>query len=142
MAIPKTQKLKAEEAVHGLVLPSIADAPVVGADTGPIKIREIKCCNEMVAILRFKHESTINLPEESQLRDEGIVVGIGPGVPASDGTRCPSQLRLGDVVMFRQRDIVTKVQAMSPPYHNANIVLVGERSILCWLKPVEFEIVQ
>lgn len=143
MNIPKSQKLRTEESKHGSNLPSIAipKEDEMQLD-GPIKIRAIPCCNEIVAVLRFKYETGITLPDQVMQRNEGIVVGNGPGVPASDGTRCPSQVALGDVVMFRDKDVVTKIEAATGVYKNQQVVLIGERSLLCKLPAVPFEIVE
>lgn len=146
MAIPKSDKLvKEDKSKTGTSLPSFITNPEPEVQTsGPIKIREVMCCNDYVAILLFMEKSTIALPEEQKHKNEGVVIGVGPGVPAADGTRTPSQLRLGDVVMFLPKNIITEVAVDSSKsvYKDQRIVILSERSILTKLLPVEVEILK
>ena len=110
--------------------------------TKPIKIREVKCYNDFVAILQFRiQSSSIELPGASALKNEGMVVGVGPGIPTANGARCPSQLNLGDVVTFYGNP-ATALEANDGFYKGQRIILISERSVICALSPVAFECVK
>jgi len=137
MAIPQSAKLKKEESKKPTPAP-FAAAVAAPVESGPIAIKVVECLNDNVAVLRFKMHSTIAMPDGVQFKNEGIVIGIGPGVAAGDGTRCPSQLAIGDVVMFMDRNVITELAMSTPPYKDCNVILISERSLLCKLPPVEF----
>ncbi len=146
MDIPQTQKLANEEltsvqATAIEILPPVPPKPTAG----PVKIRPIACCNEFVAVLRSEVESTIELGA-GKMKDEGVVVGVGPGVPLTghigSGYRVPSQLAIGDVVMLQDRSVVTKIKSDAGPYAGREVVILSERNILAKLRTVEFEIVE
>lgn len=138
----KSKKLHLEESIHSDAVPSIVtNARPAGITDAVIKIRPIHCCNDHCAIMRFEYKTDISVPEGALQRNEGIVVGVGPGVPGPNGARTPSQLQLGDVVMFRDRDVITKIESASPPYEHKQVVIMSERSLLCKLQPVEFEVI-
>lgn len=142
MAVPKTNKLLAEQTVSaanpGIKLPPKAEA----LPDGPFKIKPVECFNEYVAVCRFRMETTkggIELPEESKNMNEGIVIGVGPGT-ARNGIRVPSQLKIGDVIMFGG-SVVQKINSTAGFYKGLDIVIITEFSALCKLPPVPFEIV-
>ncbi len=100
---PVSDKLRKERADQTPVSPSIVTAePEVPIQDTIIQVRPIRCCNDFVAILQFDRTAEIDLPDTYQKKNEGLVIGIGPGIPV-DGTRVPSQLEIGNVVMFRIR---------------------------------------
>lgn len=144
MATPKSAKLLREESVeskNGSLSAILDNIPRQSGNDEIIKIREIPCLNDFVAILMKRVESGIDLPENQQYRNEGVVVGIGPGVPDGTGHRTPSQLKLGDVVLFMERSIVTGFNSAEPPYKGQRVVVISERSLICKLPPVKFEII-
>lgn len=105
-----------------------------------IPIKEIECFNDSVAILQFRISSKLELTS-SQFKQEGMVVGVGPGLPTSTGTRCPSQLKLGKVVSFYG----TPAAAIEPAagvYKGQRIIIITERMVLTGLPEVPFRIVE
>jgi co-chaperonin GroES (HSP10) len=109
---------------------------------GPIKIREVPCYNDFAAILQFEInlEGGLELPGESKLKPEGLVVGVGPGL-AQNGARTPSQLKVGDVVLFQPNQVVTTINSQSGVYAGKTVRIIPERAIFCKLQPVPYEVV-
>jgi len=147
MATPKSAKLLREEATDSdrgedIYIPSSFMVETPEDPSGPIEIREIPCLNEFVAILLFRIKSDIVMPDKQQYRNEGIVVGIGPGLPDGVGGRVITQLQLGDVVLFQDRNIVLDITSDKPPYKGQKVVIISERSLICKLPPVEFKMGQ
>lgn len=141
MASPKSAKLLREEsAAPTKSQPFSSLIGVEDFQSGPIKIRPIPCLGEFVAILLFRVQSDIQLPGNQQFRNEGIVVGIGPGLPDGAGGRVPTQLKLGDVVLFQDRSIVLDIDSDKPPYKGQRVIIISERSLICKLPKVEFVI--
>jgi len=108
---------------------------------GPIMIREVPCYNDFVAILQFEInlEGGLELPGESKLKPEGLVVGVGPGL-AQNGTRTPSQMNIGDVVLFQPSQVVTTINSQSGVYAGKTVRIIPERAIFCKLQPVSYEV--
>ncbi len=142
MAIPKSKKLEAQLQEATPSIPTFA-APKETSPTGPVKIRPVQCCNDFVAIMQSQIETSIAMADsDSTYKNEGIVVGVGPGLPVGDGTRCKPLIEIGDLVMFGARNIAAVVESASPPYDGKKIVIVSERNILCKLqKKYDFVIV-
>jgi co-chaperonin GroES (HSP10) len=111
-------------------------------EAGPILVREVPCCNDFVAILQFQYESAsgIELPGETALKPEGMIVGVGPGL-AQAGKRSASQLTLGDVVMFMPKSVAATIESKSGPYTGRTVRILSEKAILCKLQPIPFEVV-
>ena len=110
-------------------------------EAGPILVREVPCCNDFVAVLQFHYESgAIELPEESSLKPEGLIVGVGPGI-AQGGSRAESQLSLGDVVMFMPKSVSATIDSKSGPYAGRTVRILSEKAILCKLQPVPFSVI-
>jgi hypothetical protein len=107
-----------------------------------ILVREVPCCNDFVAILQFQYESAsgIELPGETSLKPEGMIVGVGPGL-AQAGIRAESQLMLGDVVMFMPKSVSATIESKSGPYTGRTVRILSEKAILCKLQPIPFEVV-
>lgn len=142
MSIPKTKKLQAEEAAReSSVSPTLATAMTSAANTGPIKIREVKCCNDFIAIMQFQVETNIALVNtEDAFKNEGIVVGVGPGVADGAGGRLKPCVEVGETVMFGARNIAAVIESSTEPYKGKKIVIVSEKSIMCKLhRQVPFE---
>lgn len=142
MAIPKSAKLQREEAANKREPTTSAMLPPQAApETGPLKIRPIKCCNEFVALLRSTIQSSVELAGEAKMLDEGIVVGVGPGVATNNG-RSPSQVALGDRVMFFGAP-VTAINSEGGFYQGKTVIIISERNLLCHLSQQRpFEIVE
>lgn len=144
MAIPKTQKLLRDEAAAAEQRAANKSEPEVVKVYAPgeeIPVKKVKTYNDFVAILQFRVESNILMPGGQGFKNEGIVVGVGPGLPASDGKRVGSQLSLGDVVTFYGNP-VTALEPKSGVYAGQKIIIVPERAIICGLAPVPFKLVE
>lgn len=120
--------------------------PNVGSDdseyeTGPIKIKPIECLNEFVAILVTTIDSTIQLTESTKYKNEGMVVGIGPGLPDGSGSRTKSQLELGDMVFFKENNIAMILDPDSGFYKGKRIIIISEKSLVLKLPPKQFTLV-
>lgn len=141
MAQSNKLKLELEADVNkkSIILPSLNDEDP--ADSGPIRIKKIECLNEFVAILVTTVESTIQLTESSKFKNEGIVVGVGPGLPDGSGGRTPSQLVIGDVVLFKDNNVAMQLDPDNGFYRNKRIVIISERSLICKLPKRDFELV-
>ena len=111
-------------------------------EAGPILVREVPCCNDFVAVLQFHYESAsgIELPGETSLKPEGMIVGVGPGI-AQGGSRAKSQLSLGDVVMFMPKSVSASIDSKSGPYAGRTVRILSEKAILCKLQPVPFSVI-
>jgi co-chaperonin GroES (HSP10) len=140
MATPKSAKLLREEATENLTKKLIYNKHDEES-SGPIKIKPIDCLNEFVAVLMFRIKSDIELPEMQKYKNEGIVIGVGPGMADSNGQRVKSQLQIGDVVIFMERNIVMEINAESEPYKGQRVIILSERNIICKAPPVEFKVV-
>lgn len=132
-------ELEADAKKKSIILPSISDDDSVPA--GPIKIKKIECLNEFVAILVTTVESTIQLTESSKFKNEGVVVGVGPGLPDGSGGRTPSQLAIGDVVLFKDNNVAMQLDPDNGFYKNKRIVIISERSLICKLPKRDVELV-
>lgn len=108
-------------------------------ETATVKIKPIKCCNDFVAILQTEVKSTIELADTNKFSNEGIVVGVGPGLP-TNGIRCASQLAIGDVVSFFGNPSMVLTPS-SGLYSGRRVVIYPERSIICHLPPIDFVVV-
>jgi len=138
MAMPKSQKLLRDEAAKSKH--DVADTipiPVL-ASGEPLKIKEIKCCNDFVAILQFRMQSSLELGDTGY-KQEGMVVGVGPGLPTASGARCPSQLSIGDVVTFFGNPTLT-LEPRNGLYSGRKIVIIPERSFICHLPKIPYEV--
>lgn len=109
-------------------------------DTGPILIRPVSTLNDWVAIMMFRFDSgSIEMPEDQQYDNEGIVVGVGEGISDNAGGRLKPCVELGDVVMFKHNNIVMTINSNSPPYKGKRVVLISERNLLCKLPSVDWK---
>ncbi len=145
MATPKSTALlqkEAEAAGRKASTPPVDSSPLpkVYRDDESIPVKEVKCYNDFVAILQFRVESRIILGETDNLKNEGVVIGVGPGIPGPNGVRVGSQLKLGDVVVFYGNP-TTSFNAASGVYKGQRVIIVPERAILCGLAPRPFHVV-
>jgi co-chaperonin GroES (HSP10) len=143
MAIPKSAKLLEDEAAQAEAsTPPLAGLPKEFSEDGPVTIKPVECLNDWVAVMQFRVHTTIEMPEGEGYKNEGIVIGVGKGLPDGSGGRLTPQLSLGDVVMFQDRAIAAKIQSDSAPYSGKIILMLSEKNVLCKLAPVPFEITE
>lgn len=147
MPPPKSQKLLREETKiaeqEAERKQAIAEREVaikVYAPGEEIPVKRVRCFNDFVAILQFRVESKILVTGKDSFKNEGMVVGVGPGLPGPDGKRVPSQLTLGDVVTFYGNPI-TALEPKTGVYAGQKIIIIPERSVICGLPKVPFRIV-
>jgi len=137
MPPPKSQKLLSASKVAELPVEPPQDQVLKTYQPGEaIPVKPVRCFNDFVAILQFKIESSVLMAGET-FKQEGMVVGVGPGLPTNDGNRCPSQLKIGDVVVFYGNP-TTKMEPKSGVYAGQRVVIVPERSVICALKDTPF----
>ena len=135
MAIPKSSKLQQEEAAEQTNKqsgPSVGPGPNMPTEynTEPIKIREVRCCNDNIAILVDEYKSNVVMSGEAKYKNEGIVVGVGPGISDGAGGRLKPDINIGDVVTFLDRNIMTIFESSEEPYAGKRVVVVSERSLI------------
>ena len=131
------EELKNDSTKRSVILPHIS-SDVVAAEEGPVKIKKLECLNEFVAILVTAVESSIQLTESSKFKNEGMVVGVGPGLPDGSGGRTPSQLSIGDTVLFKDNNVAMQLDPDNGFYKGKRIVILSERSLICKLPKREF----
>lgn len=110
-------------------LPSFANRPEKIRDD-VVRIRPICCYNDFVALIQLELETSIALPTDSY-KNEGIVVGVGPGLSDGNGGRLAPQCNLGDVVVFSSKNVIQNLESSSEPYLGKKIILLSERNIFC-----------
>lgn len=138
MTIPKAKSLREQAATSTLKSTVVPDDTIKVYKPGEvIPIKRVVCYNDFVAILQFRVESTLVMAGEAAFKNEGMVVGVGPGLPGPNGGRTPSQLKLGDVVTFYGNP-TTAVVPSSGVFEGQKIIIVPERYIICGLNPVPF----
>jgi co-chaperonin GroES (HSP10) len=141
--IPKSKKLQKED--EAVVEETTVAAPESGVNpiNPTIEIRPVTCYNDFVAILQTSIETTIVLANsDGQFKNEGLVIGVGPGIADGYGGRLESQIKIGDYVMFGKRNIAQTLEPSDGPYMGKKVVIVSERNILCELPTqIDFEIV-
>ena len=145
MAIPKSEKLSKEDEQQLEETTEIkAPFALMTADeeqTGPIQIREVQCLNDFVAILQFTTKTNLAIPDASKYKNEGIIVGVGPGTGDGAGGRLVPLVSVGEVVMFGAKNIIADIESDSPPYAGHRVVIVSERNIICKLpRKIDWEL--
>jgi co-chaperonin GroES (HSP10) len=144
MTIPKSDKLSKEEDQDAQETTEMKAPAVLTAEeeiqTGPLQIREVQCLNDFVAILQDMTKSSIMVPDASKYKNEGVVVGVGPGIADGAGGRLTPVVSVGEAVMFGAKNIVAEIESDSPPYAGHKVIIVSERNIICKLpKKIEWE---
>lgn len=142
--IPKSDKLVKDETMACMKEKpcSKKEAKPCKTACGKIYVKKLNMLNEFIAVRLFEQESELALPEDKRFKNEGIVVGVGQGLPDGSGGRCESQLKIGDVVLVQDRNIITALSVAGGHYDNAKIVVLSERNIICKLDPVPYEVVE
>lgn len=137
MTAVKSAKLKRElEDVGG-----DTSLPIPVAERTPlVKIKRIRTLNDWVILAPFRAESNLELPAASSYKEIGIVVGTPEFSYAPNGARIPAQVAVGDVVLFRERDVVGELDIKLVPYVGRRLIFLSERNIICWMPKVQFEL--
>ena len=144
MSIPQSKKLQTEiENEPSVQLPSIVTKELKVAIGTHVEIKPVECFNDFVAILQTEIETTLELVgTNSQFKNEGLVVGYGPGMGDGGGGRLPLSVALGDYVMFGN-SVVATLQPSEGHYQGRKVVIVGERHLVCKLpNSIDFTIVE
>jgi co-chaperonin GroES (HSP10) len=136
--IPKTQKLiDSEKKSDACEKPgSCKGVCKTVVEPASIQIKELDVLNDFVAILRFEEESTIELPDNQRLKNEGIVIGVGNN---NDNPR--AAIVPGDVVLFLPRNIVTEIKGTKFPYENKTITILSRQNIIMRLDSIPHEFI-
>jgi hypothetical protein len=134
VSIPKSKRMQEQE-VGQEPAPFSFPSEEKTEDFGPVKIKRVECFNDFVAILQSKDGG--NIIQENPYKNEGIVVGYGPGVDYGNG-RCPSQLKMGDVVAFYGKPPL-ELTPGAGTYKGRKVVMLSERNIICRLPPIPYE---
>ncbi len=138
MAIPKA-KSAVEVADHEVEKKALLTSFKEAKRESKVDIKPIECLNEFIAIMPIVIESGIVLPETA-ITNEGIVVGVGPGLP-SGGGRVASQLKIGDVVLYNSKNTLTRLEPSEGVYKGKSIFITQERSVYCILRRADFRLV-
>lgn len=126
MAIPKTDKIKEEDSVAE----AFTEAPIktIAKSDEVVEISPIECFNDFIAIVQFQYDTTIHLTE-SGYKNEGIVVGVGPGI-VNGSSRVKPTVEIGDCVVFG-RNVTAELESNEPPYEGKKVIITSERNIIC-----------
>lgn len=145
MAIPKSKVLQEmEESKEAQANAPMLSNVVEKRNDRLVKIRPVNCLNDFVAVLQFQIETSLALSNsENAFKNEGIVVGVGPGVSDGNGGRLKPCVDIGDTILFGGRNVIAEIESASEPYKNQKIIIISERNILCKTQvQVPFEIVK
>jgi co-chaperonin GroES (HSP10) len=130
----KSEKLQLElqndATKKSVIIPDLANDQVARQDSDTVQIKPIECLNDFVAVLKSQVKSTIELGD-AKFKNEGMVVGIGPGLPDGSGSRVASQLSLGDMVIFRDNAVALQLDSENGHYAGQSIVILSEKSLIC-----------
>lgn len=133
MAIPKSKVLEKFETPaepYNSVLPPLSKTTIMDRDS--ITIKPVKCHNNYVAILQTQIESTIQLAgSDGQYKNEGLVIGVGPGLSDGNGSRLPLSVKIGDYVMIGARNYVATLLPDNGHYKGQKVVIIAENNIIC-----------
>lgn len=132
MAVPKTKNLLEKEAA--CVAQSDPSFDVAKKFGDVVSIRPVDCQNDFVAILQAQIETTIALSnDDHSYKNEGLVVGVGPGVADGAGGRLLPTVLVGDYVMFGAKNVLQTLAPDGGPYKGRKVIIVSEKNILCKL---------
>lgn len=98
-----------------------------------IQIKPIECYNDNVAIILFENVQTegLELPENVRFSDEGIIIGVGPGLPNSVG-RTPLHCKVGETVIIDPRSGKNAHEGSAASFYaGKRIVFTIERNLIC-----------
>lgn len=144
MSIPKSQKLQLEleekANLRAEQEPSVSPAPV--SHGGAVIVKPVKCCNDFVAILQEEVNTSITLSDMDKFKNEGLVVGVGPGLSDGHGGRLAPTVKIGDYVLFGGKPTAV-VESAEPPYAGKKVVLLPDRNIMCVLsKSIDYVLME
>jgi len=142
MPIPQSKKLRAEEERLQTTPESKLIVSEEIVDTGPVKITAVPCFNDFVAVLQTKLNTTLTIDESQAYKNEGFIVGVGPGLADGNGGRLKPSVELGDYVMFGGRNIIATIEPAAGSYKGKKVIILSEKNLLCKLPTsIKFEIV-
>lgn len=141
MAIPKSKALeKFEQATDDVRVTNVIACSKVDRPQ-KISIKPVKCHNNYVAILQTQIETTIQLTgSDGQYKNEGLVIGVGPGLSDGNGGRLPLSVKVGDYVMIGSRNYVATLMPDNGHYKGQKVVIIAENNIICDV-PTDIEFV-
>jgi co-chaperonin GroES (HSP10) len=144
MAVPKTKKLREEEAAGEAAKTGGLSFDIAEKLLGTVPIRPVDCQNDFIAIMQSQIETTIELSnDDHSYKNEGLVIGVGPGVADGAGGRLAPTISIGDYVMFGARNVLQVLAPDDGPYKGKKVVIVSEKNILCRLpSDIQWEIVE
>lgn len=120
---------------HGIFIP--AGEVSTPLENG-VKVKPMKCYNDFVAILQQQVDAQLLLGNVA-FKNEGIVVGVGPGMPNATG-RTGSQLAVGDYVAFYGNPL-TVIEPNAGVYAGKRIIIISEKFVICQLPSIPYELV-
>lgn len=133
MPIPKSKVLEQLETHPVMDLKPLIDSEDQNMTKGcTVKIKPVKCHNNYVAILQTQIETTIQLAgTDGQYKNEGLVIGVGPGLSDGNGGRLPLSVEVGDYVMIGAKNYVATLMPDNGHYKGQKVVIVAENNIIC-----------
>lgn len=135
MTIPKSKKLVEIDESEGRgskIVPSFA--PHIKEKIESVIIKPVKCHNNYVAILQTQIETSIQLADtDGQYKNEGLVIGVGPGITDGSGGRLQPSVKIGDYVMIGAKNHVATLVPDNGHYKGRKVVIVVENNIICEL---------
>ena len=135
MAIPKSKKLVEIDESEGRgskIVPSFS--PETKEKIESVIIKPVKCHNNYVAILQTQIETSIQLADTyGQYKNEGLVIGVGPGISDGNGGRLKPSVKIGDYVMIGAKNHVATLVPDNGHYKGRKVVIVVENNIICEL---------
>lgn len=136
-----------ERALEGFTAQRLPDLPEQRAE-GVLKIRPIPTYNDWIIIIQETIDTgDIVVPDGSKEfnKSEGVVIGVpapGNGLPDNSGSRLPSQVKVGDKVLFQENAYKELKSGPGTFYAGKKIIVVSERNLICRLRPIPFDLVQ
>ena len=142
MAVPKTKKLCEEEAAGVAIKPPSLDIAEPFEDV--VLIRPVDCQNDFVAVLQAQIETTIALSnDDHSYKNEGLAIGVGPGIADGAGGRLKPTVNVGDYVMFGAKNVLQTLAPNDGPYKGRKVVIVSEKNILCKLpSSIKYKVIE
>src|SRR5690606_14658544 len=100
MSIPEADICKSSTCCENeKKMPSFVQNAKFADNKDNLQIVPIKCHNDYVAIIRRKVESSLVYAEDSAMyQNEGVVIGVGPGLSDNSGSRLKPTVNIGDYV--------------------------------------------
>lgn len=105
-----------------------------------IRVAPITTFGEWVVILPFYLDTNIILPDSTDYRNVGVVVGKSNSIMAPNGNYVDSRLDYGMVVLFQKSSVVADMFINREPYEGRRLLLLSERNVVLRLPAVPVEI--